>query len=286
MKQVSQRGFTLVELSIVLVILGLLVGGVLSGQSLIHAAELRAVGTEYRQYQTALGAFRDKYIALPGDLPNAVSFWGAAAGGQARGYDAACAAVTTAATGTETCNGNGDGVIGYDGYIASSVDSSYETFRVWQHLANAGLVEGTYSGVEYVPNTQPAQAGVNVPVSRIRDGGWSLHHATMQGTNLLTRYNIPAGPNYKHFLFFSTFTAATDVCPLSSVDAFNIDKKLDDGHPRQGAIIATENRYCFPNPSYEACLATDGIWGDPNGNTYWTSEENQKGCRLMLMTGY
>ena len=72
------RAFSLVELSIVLVILGLLTGGILAGQSLIRAAELRAVTTEYQRYVAAVQTFRDKYMALPGDMPNAIAFWGAA----------------------------------------------------------------------------------------------------------------------------------------------------------------------------------------------------------------
>ncbi|MFM9890490.1 MAG: type II secretion system protein, partial [Rickettsiales bacterium] len=72
-------GFSLVELSIVLVILGLLTGGILSGQSLIRAAELRSVSTEYNRYVTAVQTFRDKYFALPGDMTNAQSFWGSSA---------------------------------------------------------------------------------------------------------------------------------------------------------------------------------------------------------------
>ena len=74
------RAFSLVELSIVLVILGLLVGGILAGQSLIHAAELRAVSSEYQRYRTAIYAFRDKYLGLPGDITTATNFWGAADG--------------------------------------------------------------------------------------------------------------------------------------------------------------------------------------------------------------
>lgn len=60
------KAFSLVELSIVLVILGLLTGGILAGQSLIRAAELRAVSTEYSRYITATQSFRDKYFAVPG----------------------------------------------------------------------------------------------------------------------------------------------------------------------------------------------------------------------------
>ena len=72
-----KKAFSLVELSIVLVILGLLVGGILTGQSLIRAAELRSVTTEFSQYQTAVMTFRDKYFAIPGDMKNARDFWGA-----------------------------------------------------------------------------------------------------------------------------------------------------------------------------------------------------------------
>mgnify|MGYP001100732306 CR=1 FL=1 len=67
-------GFSLVELSIVLVILGLLVGGILGGKSLIKAAELRSISTEQAQWNTAIKAFRDKYFMLPGDMNNATSF--------------------------------------------------------------------------------------------------------------------------------------------------------------------------------------------------------------------
>ncbi|MGB1540395.1 MAG: prepilin-type N-terminal cleavage/methylation domain-containing protein, partial [Rickettsiales bacterium] len=67
----SKAGFSLVELSIVLVILGLLTGGILGGQSLIRAAELRSVSKEYEKYQTAINIFKDKYFALPGDFNNA-----------------------------------------------------------------------------------------------------------------------------------------------------------------------------------------------------------------------
>jgi prepilin-type N-terminal cleavage/methylation domain-containing protein len=74
----NTRGFTLVELSIVLVILGLLAGGVLAGQGLIRAAELRSITTDQQRFLIAIRAFRDQYRSLPGDMPNATLVWGGA----------------------------------------------------------------------------------------------------------------------------------------------------------------------------------------------------------------
>ena len=133
-----KNAFSLVELSIVLVILGLLVGGVLSGQSLIRASELRSASTQFAQYRAAAYTFRDKYFALPGDMPNATAFWQSAGG---TGADATCIAAQTSAT--PACNGNGDGLISGGG---SEPVAHGERFMAWKHLANAGLVEGSYTG--------------------------------------------------------------------------------------------------------------------------------------------
>src|SRR3954471_15989161 len=70
----KQVGFTLIELSIVLVIIGLVVGGVLVGQDLIKAAQIRSAVSKIEKYNTAVHTFRTKYNALPGDIPNAASY--------------------------------------------------------------------------------------------------------------------------------------------------------------------------------------------------------------------
>src|ERR1700733_13388871 len=66
----SQResGFTLIELSVVLVIIGLIVGGILVGQDLIKAAETRAQITQIEKYNQAVNTFRSKFGAIPGDM--------------------------------------------------------------------------------------------------------------------------------------------------------------------------------------------------------------------------
>lgn len=97
-------GFSLVELSIVLVILGLLTGGILAGQSLIRASELRSVSVDLVRTQTAVMSFRDKYMAIPGDMSTATRFWGAA-----HATPATCR--TTSSSSTATCDGDGNGNI-------------------------------------------------------------------------------------------------------------------------------------------------------------------------------
>jgi len=68
----KQSGFTLVEIAIVLVIIGLLLGGVLKGQEMIKNAEIRSVITDVQGLTTAMYAYRDRYNALPGDDINAI----------------------------------------------------------------------------------------------------------------------------------------------------------------------------------------------------------------------
>ncbi len=63
------RGFTLIELSIVLVIIGLLVGGILVGRDLIKSSEIRAQIKQFEEFKTAANAFKTKYGYLPGDIP-------------------------------------------------------------------------------------------------------------------------------------------------------------------------------------------------------------------------
>ena len=214
----SQRGFTLVELSIVLVILGLLVGGVLTGQSLIRAAELRSITTQYNNYRTALNAFKDKYFAVPGDMPNATSFWGVAAAG------ATC--ITTIGTGTQTCDGDGDGIITLAGA------TSNEVFRFWQHLANAGLIEGRYLGVTQGSTTYSATAD-NTPRGK-RDN--SLWFTFNWGT--WTNAGVVFDGNYINTIEFGGKRTNTDASGpmLLPEEVWNIDTKIDDGKPATGKL--------------------------------------------------
>jgi prepilin-type N-terminal cleavage/methylation domain-containing protein len=146
-------GFSLVELSIVLVLLGLLTGGVLTGKNLIRAAEIRGVQQEIAHYETAINIFNEKYFAYPGDMNNATSFWGAA-----HATPATC--ITTASTGTQTCNGNGDGYMGlYTGttqYEGFSVN--WYTTSLSKHFIQLGGQDTMYNAYEpFMPVLTPAE---------------------------------------------------------------------------------------------------------------------------------
>lgn len=80
-----RKGFTLVELSIVLVVVGLLIGGALLGQSLIKSSRLQAVSAEMQKYNSMMNGFKQKYSFYPGDMPNADQYWNGADNGDGNG---------------------------------------------------------------------------------------------------------------------------------------------------------------------------------------------------------
>lgn len=221
--------FSLVELSIVLVILGLLVGGVLAGQSLIRASELRSVGGEFTRWHTGVYAFRDKYFALPGDMTNATKFWGTAA---------ACPGTNAQpSTNATTCDGDGDNVFDAN----PSVGFGHEYFRFWQHLANAGLIEGTYAGVTGSGASSHSEAGFNVPASKINTGCWSMvYGAALTGS--ASYYDAPAGNTWSFGKENATGSCKDGL--LFPSELWGIDKKIDDGKPGTGKIRARNYALC------------------------------------------
>jgi len=113
----KQRGFTLIEIAIVLVIIGLLLGGVLKGQELITSARVRNLVSQQDGVKAAYFGFLDRYRALPGD------------------YTAASTNIN--GVGATPCGaGNGDG----NGQITGN-----ESILAWEHLSKAGFINGSYT---------------------------------------------------------------------------------------------------------------------------------------------
>jgi prepilin-type N-terminal cleavage/methylation domain-containing protein len=219
-----RAAFSLIELSIVLVILGLLTGGILTGQNLIRAAELRSVITEFKTYQTSVMTFRDKYFAIPGDMRNATDFWEAMTN---------CGAASPSGTDTETCNGDGDGTI----ENAGSPEETGESFGFWQQLANAGLVEGSYTGIAGAGNVMTAVPATNTPRSKMSNGTWLPRYLEPAWSGNTVEFNV------LHLNFFVFGAARTNDWPnggiLQPEEAWNIDTKIDDGKPGRGRVISS-----------------------------------------------
>ena len=103
----AQSGFTLVELSIVLVIIAIAAGGILIGVEMTRAARIRSIVSENEVYTQSLRTFKDRYKFYPGDFPGAQRIWG-----ELDADEADCIITESERGSTATCNGNGDGVIG------------------------------------------------------------------------------------------------------------------------------------------------------------------------------
>lgn len=255
----NSSGFTLIEFVIVVTIIALIAGAVLVGGTLIRNAELQSIITDVNKYKNAANMFRDKYKYLPGDFPDAAQFWGVDTGCDASDTPDYDGTISNHIPKQETCGGNGDGVIGG---MAKSTDGKWptadnlrgshrETYRVWQHLANAGFIEGTYSGangdaVPGVSATGGTIPGVNLPGSKI-DGNvfWLFHAAPISDSGhdpagLANTMTFPG--KYGHIIAYGRGRhwigkPALNNPGLPAKDALQIDVKIDDGLPAFGSVL-------------------------------------------------
>ena len=153
----KQTGFTLVEIAIVLVIVGLLIGGVLKGQEMITNAKLKRMESDNAGIAAAMFSYQDRYLQLPGDDSSATGRFDVYTDATTAG-----GAGFTVATGTTPgeADGDGDGLIG-DGDDWDDLDTnnvmvaaSAEASKFWGHLRASGLVPGG-NGIE---TTRPSNA--------------------------------------------------------------------------------------------------------------------------------
>lgn len=148
----KQNGFTLVEIAIVLVIVGLLIGGVLKGQEMITNAKLKRIESDNAGIAAAMFSYQDRYTQLPGDDSDAEERFEI--------YS------------SSADNGNGDGVIEGNWTPAAATD---ETAMFWKHLRAAGLVPGGGEDTQQATNAYGGLIG-------IRDGSLGLSgHVTVFG---------------------------------------------------------------------------------------------------------
>lgn len=217
-----KHGFTLIELSIVLVIIALIVGGVLVGKDMIEQAQLRASLKELEAYNAATNTFRNKYAALPGDIAQPEKF-GLGLGGGGLG-----------------AGGDGDGQIYSYRYFDTGIGANYmvEIFNYWYHLSQAGLLTQSYTGTAitgaaaptnlqgYMPRFNYAKNAAFVVANTPRDANTN---ATFGNAFAITSFSA----------LNATIACNAGFCSvLTGAEAMAIDSKLDDAKSRTGSVVA------------------------------------------------
>ena len=269
-----EEGFTLVELSIVLVIIGLIIGGVLVGQDMIKAAEIRSTVSQIQEFDTAANTFRDKYEYVPGDVA---------------GAKATILGLTTR-TGA-IGKGDGNGLV--ESCAAASMLLGCETDLYWRDLNQMNLVEGSFDTATdaLAAAATPDIVKLHVPEAKLKRG------------NVITVY-ASTGRNYYQITGMTAVAAGvyTLSAVLSPQEAMNLDQKMDDGRPLTGlaraaysltavnGIQAKNNATAsaYVAASFTGCVASDAASGTAT-DPYQVSTEDYAAtpaCQLRIRSSF
>lgn len=233
----SQKGFTLVELAIVMTIIGLLIGGILKGQELMENARTTATVAQIKSYEAATTSFRDSYNGLPGDLRNA----------QARVPNCTANCNPVAATAGNSIIGiptYGSG--GWAAQVAATgmpkppAAEISETSLYWMHLLLADLISGVTDST--IDTTNPAVTpawGETHPSARLGGGFIVGYNNGTAGPGMPAGTIGPAGTILLLVAQPTSVPANTaGTGAISASRAAQIDRKLDDGKPTKGFVQA------------------------------------------------
>jgi prepilin-type N-terminal cleavage/methylation domain-containing protein len=256
-----RSGFTLIELSIVLVIIGLVVGGVLAGRELIKAAEIRGMVAQIEQYRTAVGTFKGKYGSLPGDISNA----------KATAFGLGARLGTTGL-------GDENGFIDACGNNASNAAACGETTFFWRDLATANLIGDAFTAhttFGALVSISGAQRALNWPPAKIGNNNF-VAVATSRSPGGLAPVII------NNNLFCVRGINSVDISSLYNIsnrmtphEVFLVDTKLDDGMPLTGTTQYSDHTTAL------CSVAVGGTCVDGAGNYNVAASGNPMLCGFV-----
>lgn len=236
----AQRGFTLVELAIVMTIIGLLIGGILKGQELMQNARITATVSQVKSYSAAVTTFKDMYNATPGDMLNAgTRLVGCPPAGTGVACNPAAATAGNNIVGLDTWASGGwlvRGVTATTTTAPTNVDA--ETYLFWAHLLLANLIGGI--NADGLSTAQTLSFGVTNPDAKIGGGFMVGYDTGVIGPGSLQT----AGTGLSGTILvqtvspFAALSTTSGGLPLATLRAAQIDRKMDDGRPATGYVQA------------------------------------------------
>jgi prepilin-type N-terminal cleavage/methylation domain-containing protein len=258
----KQKGFTLVEIAIVLVVIGLLLGGILKGQQLINSARVRNLADQSSGVQAAYYGFVDRFRNVPGDMDpvKACTAIGKDVDSGVSGFSGDCS--------TATIGGNGNG----------QIDTIAEAGAVWAQMSTAGFLNGTYTG--NTPDATSYKTGVSngaVPANAFQGPIMLAHMANyIQGnaTSSIVRLAFSFG----------------GLIPVPILR--DLDQKVDDGVAGSG-VLRSSNEVSSPPSAGSADFNTVSAWTttgtatndciDSSATANWNVDSSDQTCNAIFL---
>ena len=243
----KKSAFSLIELSIVLIIIGLLIAGITGGASLIKSSELRSIMGEARGYAVSVNSFFTQYDQYPGD-----------------------ASINVGGNCTTTCLGDRDNKIEF---VNDNTTTFTEGWDAWLDLKDIGAIDLAILAPTSLALPTAMVPNTNFPGSKIKGAGWLFDYNTDKSQNVVVLTGATlAVPDVANKFLFGSGSTVRSTAVISAPDALSIDSKIDDGVANSGNVLAIQ-----PNAS-----SGSDCNGAAPGASYSVVNGSKKVCALSF----